>query len=383
MKHAFSIIAGLLLFAVTAQAQMGARTSAFNYFRGGDYAKAIEYIEPCTKHEKTMNSAKTWMWRGMIYQNLYQSQGAAEMELKKKHPHSIQIAVESYLKASTLDTKRIDKTQLETNLRIGGQQLVNEGIGEYNEKEYETALKSFDLASQAASTLGTTDTLAIYNAALAAEKAGKSEMAIASYQKCIDANYGGAKVYYFLANMQLEGGDAESFNKTIEAGRAKYPSDQSLITAQINIYLKGEDSEKALSALNDAITNDPANASLFFARGTIQEKLGNIDAAMSDYNKAVEIKADYFDGWYNMGALYFNKGVDLINQANELPTSEQKQYDEMKGQATDAFKTALPYLENAEKLNPDDKNTLLSLKELYLRTSNTEGYKRINEKLEN
>ena len=282
MKHAIAFVAAIALFAGVAHAQPGAITAAWNHLQQGNYGKAIEFIEKAAKHEKTINKAKTWDYRGRIYQGLFQSNTAADKELKKKYPNCLQTAVESYLKAKTLDTRRIDVSILDRSLKIGGQQLVNEGIGEYNDKDYAKALTSFQLATQAATNLNMTDSLAHYNAALAAEKVGNSAEAIKHYQKCIDINYGGAKVYYFLANLYLDGGDDAKFNETINAGREKYPDDQSLITAQINIYLRSEDSEKALGALNEAITNDPANASLLFARGTIKEKLGNLDDATGD-----------------------------------------------------------------------------------------------------
>lgn len=383
MKHALSILSFCLLMVGTALAQPAARLSAFNQMREGNYESAINYIEPATKHEKTANSAKTWYYRGMIYQQLYQSRSAADEELKKKHPKCLETGVESYLKAKGMDTKRIPVNELDKNLRIGGQQLVNEGIAYYNDKDYPSAMVAFELASKAADVLGFTDTLAMYNAALAAEKSSEPEKAMNYYQRCIDVNYGGAKVYYFLANLHLDQGNTAKFTEVIDAGRVKYPDDQSLITAQINIYLKADDSAKALEALNAAIANDPSNASLYFARGTINEKEGKVDAAITDYNKAVEIKPDYFDAWYNMGALYFNNGVDKINAANELPTSEQKKYDQLRNEAMEDFKTALPYLEKAEKINPEDENTLVSLKELYLRTNNTDGFNRVNAKLSN
>ena len=58
------------IFAITvvfATAQTSNRTSAFNYLKKGKLDKAVEYIEPTTTHEKTMNEAKTWFFRGNIY----------------------------------------------------------------------------------------------------------------------------------------------------------------------------------------------------------------------------------------------------------------------------------------------------------------------------
>jgi hypothetical protein len=47
------------------------------------------------------------------------------------------------------------------------------------------------------------------------------------------------------------------------------------------------------------------------------------------------------------------------------------------------FNNALPYLEKANELDPHDRATLSSLKNLYSRTGNDEGYKRVSEILDN
>jgi len=58
-----------------------------------------------------------------------------------------------------------------------------------------------------------------------------------------------------------------------------------------------------------------------------------------------------------------NKAVELNNSANS--TSDDNKYRKLKKQAEDYFSKALPYLESAYQLNTTDKNTLLSLKQLY------------------
>jgi hypothetical protein len=41
----------------------------------------------------------------------------------------------------------------------------------------------------------------------------------------------------------------------------------------------------------------------------------------------------------------------------------------------------LPYIEKCYAIEPDDKNILLVLKELYYRNGNDEGYKTVSDKL--
>ena len=79
---------------------------------------------------------------------------------------------------------------------------------------------------------------------------------------------------------------------------------------------------------------------------------------MDAYTKSLGIKADYFDANYNLGALYFNKAVQMVNEANDMwkprmsnRICHQKELEEG-GKAM--FSTALPYLEQALAVEPDD-----------------------------
>ena len=102
---------------------------------------------------------------------------------------------------------------------------------------------------------------------------------------------------------------------------------------------------------------------LYFNRGTIYDQEGDLVNAEIDYLKAIEIEPSSFGSNYNLGALFFNKAVELNNTANS--TSDNNKYKKLKKQADEFFNKALPYLESASSLNPKDKNTLLSLKQLY------------------
>ena len=115
--------------------------------------------------------------------------------------------------------------------------------------------------------------------------------------------------------------------------------------------------------MGEAINLDPENSLLYFNRGTIYDQQGKLENAESDYLKSIELDPSSFGSNYNIGALFFNKAVELNNSANS--TSDDKKYRSLKKQADVYFNKGLPYLEEAHLLNPKDKNTLLSLKQLY------------------
>jgi len=142
-----------------------------------------------------------------------------------------------------------------------------------------------------------------------------------------------------------------------------FEEDQSLINAEINMYIQLNRTSELIGKLGEAIEIDPENDLLYFNRGTIYDQEGNITKAEQDYKSALEINPSSFSANYNLGALYFNYGVKLKNEASN--TSSNSKYTALKKQADDNFVKALPYMEDAFNLNEEDKNTIISLKQLY------------------
>ena len=122
-------------------------------------------------------------------------------------------------------------------------------------------------------------------------------------------------------------------------------------------------STELIDKLGEAIEMDNENDLLYFNRGTIYDQEGDFMNAEKDYLKALELNPSSFGANYNLGALYFNNGVETNNKANG--TSDNSIYEKLKKKAEIFFTKALPYLEAAHNLKKDDKNTLLSLKQLY------------------
>ncbi len=200
------------------------------------------------------------------------------------------------------------------------------------------------------------------------------------YQKLVDMNYHDSKFYNSYAKILLDEKDTVKALEIVKTGLARYPNEKSLIISQANIYLSSGKNNEALEAINQALVNDPLNENLFFAKGNVLEKLNDSDGAMLAYKKAIEIKPDYFDANYNLGALYFNQGVSLVNKANNI--KDNKEYAKAKIEFEEKFKEAKPYLEKAHAVEPKDRNTMISLKQLYAQLNDKVNYDLIKAQLD-
>ena len=149
--------------------------------------------------------------------------------------------------------------------------------------------------------------------------------------------------------------------------------------------------KEAIELLKEAISKDTKNESLYFAlgntydnlRASSENKAGADDYfSLADiaYKKAIELKTDYADAYFNLGVMHFNRGAEMANAANMLKS--QTEYDKAKLKFEEVFNTAKPYLEKALELNPKDYNTLTTLKQLYVRTGEKEKYNAVQKTLD-
>ena len=342
--------------------------SAYNANKEGDFATAATYIEQAIQNPKANVKNKTWRYRGEIYLNI-----SKDSALFAAYPDALVRAKDSYMKARELDSKGSYASEIQVGLGQVQMAASNAGIGNYNTGNFGAAGAFFDLGAEIAQAFEATDTMAIYNSALCYEKAGEVDLAVARYRACADIEYQVPNVFLFISNLYRENGREAEALETLAEARGLYPREQSLIIEELNIYLTNEEFDKAKENLALAAEQDPTNEILWFSLGSVLDNLGNADEAIEAYKKALEVKADYFDANYNLGALYFNQAVQGINAANDMwkPRMTKAESDAQRQLEDDAkalFETAKPYLEAAHATDADDLETMRSLRDIYART---------------
>ena len=380
----------VLLFAVScAFAQKGKVTSALSYKEAGKLDKAVEAIEETIdasnpKTESSVTWPRTWEVRGEIYQAVFQSK---DENFKKLNNDPLTVAFDSYMKALQLDDKdRFSKSvKIKLTLLIGD--LTNQAVVAFNEETYEKALKSFEqiLAINAtpafkADDPNAVDTVIIFNAGLAAYNAKQYDKAIKYYLEAAKYKYNGAKIYSLIANSYFQKKDTVGALNVLNGALKEYPNEVTILNEVINVYLNSNKINDAMKYLDIAMAQDPKNATYYFVQGTLNDKLDKPDDAIKSYQKAIEYKVDYFDAYYNLGAVYYNKGVKQVDVSNAVPSNQPDKYEIEKDKADVEFKKAIPYMEKAHELNPTDKFAIGSLKTLYYRLKMLDKYAVILEK---
>jgi tetratricopeptide (TPR) repeat protein len=370
------ILAG---FAYGANAQNAEVVNAYNYQKFKEYDKAKISIDKAILDPKTGISAKTWYYRGLIYQDIEESPDAAT---KAVDAQALDKSIESYLKALELDTKKAYAEDIKKRIPFLQNRYVNNGITAYKAKEFQSAadnfMKSADLSEKLYSKI---DTGLIFNAALAALNAKNVPVQKQLFTRLIDLKYPEVEVYRSLSNLYMAEKDTTKGLEYIAMGRAAFPGNNSLMIDELNVYMARGQSKQMISKMEEAANADPKNKTLWFALGATYDNMGKRDNAETAYKKAIDLDSVYFDALYNLGALHYNAGVEVYNKVKDLPMSKEKEYNAGKAKYTASFNKSLPYLEKALDLQPSDLNTLASLKEVYAKldklTKSSEMRKRI------
>lgn len=383
-----------IFYMAAAHAQNNKVISAFNYNNDGYLDKAKKNIDEACKHETTMTKAKTWKYRGDIYMNI---QYTKDPKYKALSTDAIGEAYSSYLKAIEFDTKKEYEEEIANAMGQIRAEFFNKGVAKFQEKNYAEAAELFTKSGKIFEKVGKFDTLSLYYATMNYEMTIQDlvvvkkdtnnpnleayfKNAIEGYSKLINVDYKQPAIYGSLVGLYLQKKQNDKAMEIVQVGRGKYPKEYSIVVAEANVYLATNQNQKALEALNVAVSMDPKNPVLYYAIGNKLEAVGEITKAEEYYRKAIELKSDYVDAIYCLGAMFFNEGVKLFQAADKLdPMSSE--YSTEKEKFDGLWNKAVPLLEQALNFSPNDMNTLLALKQLYSRLSMTDKYDIVNQKI--
>jgi len=350
--------------------------------RNEEYVDAKKYIDEAYETESTSNDAKMWNYRSQIYLKIALKQADLDENAVFK-------ATEAHLKCLQTDKKGrviVRKWTAKEDVLAGtvqcGYKLFNKAIEEYNAGNYKSSLKHyaaifeiipFDTEDQLKRGNITKETI-LYNSFFSSNKMKDNTKSKELLQSLIDINFNEPAIFVHMSSILIEEGETDKALEYLALGRESFEEDQGLINTEINLYIQLGRTSELIGKLGEAIALDDENELLYFNRGTIYDQEGDIDNAEKDYLTALELNPSAFGANYNLGALYFNQGVETKNKANA--TSNNSLYKKLNKEADAVFSKALPYLETAHELNAEDKNTLLSLKQLYYLNSD---YKKSDE----
>ncbi len=395
MKKVTFLVVMLAFLANVSMAQNKERVNAFNYNKNAQsYIQTAEQLMVQNRTEKAakeMNNAKIMLQRAKASIDLAANHEETKNEAKTWHYYSvIYLKIATYPEFAELDADALGKTaealrkiieldetyfkqnggEISTYIQSVTTNYFNQGAVAYESGDYVKAIDSYINAYETMAIVGQKDNEALMVAAQIAVMANENNKAIELCTTLLNDGFETPQVYQYMAIAQgaLENNDA--MVEYLQKGREKFPEDEALINEQINAYLKLKREAEIIDQIREMAEKNTTNSVYYFILGTIygnpESSLYNVEEALNCYNKVIEINPNDENAYINIAGIYIDKSNALKHEADELPLNETKKYDEMMAQIDEVRKQALPYVEKAHEMLPEDEAIKQILKSLYV-----------------
>ena len=281
----------------------------------------------------------------------------------------------------------------------------------------------------------------LYFAASGAVNAENFDLALEYYLQLKEKNYTGIKDEYFITNVEsgveekvteteykIYQSSKEYMNPRIGQTESRYPE---IVKNIALIYVKKGEDELAIEAINEArsiqpddlylilneadlyirlsnnaiddnlrsqyrlkfkeimtlaVEKDPENGILYYNLGIISSEQGESDDAKSYFEKAIEFKPDYTDSYVAIVNILLQEQTVIIGEMDKIAMSNKRsdiaKYDQLKEDLNEVWRKCIPYCEKALEYDPNDLEVLKLLSQFYYKLDNLDGYKEINDKIE-
>ncbi|MDT0690585.1 tetratricopeptide repeat protein [Salegentibacter sp. F188] len=405
----------LSFLSLTAFAQKSEIRDAGNAVEDGSYSEAqqaISQAEPMLSEANDRWTERFYLYKGQAYLGTGENVSLEDLNT----------AAQAFQKAADMGSE-----EAQEGLIAVRNSLVQGAISDQNAQNFSEAAEKLHTSYQLS---GKNDTIHLYYAANNAVQAGDYDTGLEYLNLLKDEGYDGSSVEYLAVNtdtgeeeimgskeqrdLMIKTGDysdpserqipskkgdiagliariyisEERFDEAIEAmddAKRENPNDIELMQAEANMYYSMGEKEKYNEIMEEVIEIAPDNASLYYNLGVNSADLGNKEKAMSYYEKAIELDPDMTEARMNIVALVLSKERDIIEEMNNLGTSQEdnNRYDELQEERNDVYKEAVPYLETLIEKDPTNLDAIRTAKNIHGQLGNEEKVEEMNTLLEN
>jgi len=278
-------------------------------------------IDKAVVHAKTLEDPAAWTYKALIY---------GEMALMDTVPETskplIEEAKAAHKKASELDKAGENKANLDNVYgSVFSQYELNQGVIAYQTNNFADAYTAFNNALN----YRPGDTTITYYAGLSAINAKDYKAGIQSYESLIKTNFSANnQIYMDLSRLYTMEGDTARAITVASEGATKF-NDAQLATQEIELSLMSGKQKEVITRISEQVQKDPQNKLYPYYLGIAYSTIGESSKAEEAYSTALKIDPDFADANTNIGGILLNKGINLFNQANQLPQNQQKEYEDL------------------------------------------------------
>lgn len=367
--------------------------------------RAKEEIDLACANESTKGDAKTWCYKGLIYSKIGGEAIKPGSKAATDYPDWCEQAAQAALECKRLDKDNEFADNNNTVFRFIGQEYYQRAINTYNnDHDYAKAMSQCEQAISMFNESGEKKMAdeAYYMGGLCA-KALKDNESISKYFKyLVRRKTDKYNVYRTLFDMyKADTNNAEAM-KVANNYAKNQPEDYNATLLVAEGYLLNNNMEQANAQINKALEQTRENPAIYAKilgqAAAILEVTKNYDGAAAKYNESLQLNPNQYEANYGMGSMYFNRAVDMVNDANNIDPNDDpdgelynKVIEESNGifrQSTQYFQAAINYIDGLQDQQAKDmqvKNLhdcLSALKTVYARLEMYEELKPVNARIQ-
>jgi tetratricopeptide (TPR) repeat protein len=362
LKNNFVLLALAIFIITKSHAQIALLDKVYDFIQHKDLEKAESAILIAEKNITTANDSRTHYLKAFIYKDLF----AKATEDKRVEFRNT--CWTSIIKCRTLDNTGTFKQPLKQLSDFVMASLYNDATEEYNQQVYPLSIEHFRKFIEISEVHDTYWLDANYFMGSAYYSLQNLDSAKRYFELVRDKNYDQPILFVDLSYLYHKQGNEESAIQAVEVGLKKYPEYFDLKIAELNILAAfNRDSVLAIKS-EEFLKSDPNNIEVLLMAATAYERTrnihkGNFQKAENIYKRVIEIDPTNFDGNYNLGVLYYNEAVDIVN-TNDFDT-EINALTKILEKSTALFEKALPLLLTIHRSSTNNVKILQALQATY------------------
>ena len=305
-----------------------------------------------------------------------------------------EVAYESYKKALELDPK------VEAKVVAGAMNLANSLVEQaeslFNLGESVASAEAFELAyrAQKIAPSATADVNNLYNAGIqmtmyaSTQQGEAATAAFAKGEKLFTEalqdkfNDPDGNIYYYLFHCYYgqKELDREVYlqkaKESLLTGIKLFPKNNTILDGLMQFYTAEEgvgDPAELTQMIENSLKDNPDNYDLWFGRGRVYNAMKNYDECIKSFEKCVELRPNEYEPNFYVGYFIIEKANAQIETLNATPNMSYQLYEEENAKINMVYAEAIPWLEKAFEINPQDTVTVEFLNMLCFRLRDMEG----------
>lgn len=349
-----ALMLALVVIGYTAGAQSLNVSSAREAQNRGYFDKAKKLIDAACEHEQTRNDAKTWYYAGLIYSQIGGEAEKPKSKYKNLDPDWLIKCKSAALRCKELDTEKEYAEGNNTILSFVGNEYYKKAINAFNQQNWTEAMSLCDESIKIFNECGKKEyaSESYLLAGKAAFNAQNNEAILKYLKPLVRTRSKDAFVYRTLFDIYKSTSDTNEAIKVAQnyakAAKDDYNANMMLAEAYLlkgNLEEGNAEIQKALDKTGD---KPEVHASLLAAAGAVFEGVNDFANAETRYKESLTALPNQFLANFGLGKMLYNRAVDKLNEANNVPPDDETGlYEKLNQESKDFFRQSIPYFTNA------------------------------------